>query len=93
MNAHIGHKTDHQAKDKNKNKKKPHGPRVPISIVGAFAEMPSDVDALAEVIALALAADHTQFFFTSAPEAKGMYEKRSRTAWGHAAHRVRQPPC
>ena len=37
--------------------------------------------ALADVIASALAADHTQFFCTSAEEAKGMYKQRFRSAW------------
>ena len=49
--------------------------------------MSSDVDALADVIASALAVDHIQFFSTIAAEAKGMYKQRIRTAWGHAAHR------
>ena len=59
---------------------RPCGSRVPVPIVGAFAEMPSDVDALAEVIASALAAGHIQFFSTSAAEAKGVYKKRIQTA-------------
>ena len=49
--------------------------------------MPSDVNALADVIASALAADHTQFFSTSTAEAKGVYRQNIRTAWGHTAHR------
>ena len=63
------------------------GSRVLVPIIGAFAEMPSDVDALTDVTASALAADHIQFFSTSAAEAKGMYKKRIWTAWGHAARR------
>ena len=35
----------------------------------------------------AIAADHIQFFSTSAAEAKGMYKQRIWTARGHAAHR------
>ena len=66
---------------------KSYGSRVPVPVIGAFAEMSSDVDALAGVTAPALAADHIQFFSTSAAEAKGMYKQRIRTAWGHAAHR------
>ena len=66
---------------------KPYCPRVLVPAIGAFAEMSSDVDALADVTASALAADHIQFFSTSAVEAKGMYKQRIRTAWGHAAHR------
>jgi len=58
-----------------------------VPAVGAFAEMSSDVDALADVIASALAADHIQFFSTSAAGAEGMYKQRIRAAWGHAAHR------
>ena len=49
--------------------------------------MSSDVDALADITASALAADHIQFFSTSAAEAKFMYKQRIRAAWGHAAHR------
>ena len=62
-------------------------------VIGAFAEMPSDVDALTDVTASALAADHIQFFSTSAVEAKGMYKQRIRTAWGHAANWVGPPPA
>ena len=46
------------------------------SDVGAFAEMLSDVDALADVIASALAVNHIQFFSASAVEAKGVYKQR-----------------
>ena len=60
-----------------------------VPVVGAFAEMSSDVDALADVIALALAANHVQFFSISDVEAKGMYKQRIRTAWDHAAHQGR----
>ena len=56
------------------------GSRVPVPVVGAFAEMASDVGALADVTASALAADHIQFFSTSAAEAKGVYKQRIRTA-------------
>ena len=45
-----------------------HGSRVLVPVVGAFAEMSSDVDALLDVAASALAADHIQFFSTSALE-------------------------
>ena len=48
---------------------------------------PLDEDALADVIAPALVADHIQFFSTSATEANGMYKKRTQAAWDHAAHR------
>ena len=63
------------------------GSGVPVPVIGAFAEMSSDVDAPAGVIASGLAARHTQFFSTSAVEAKGMYKQRNRAAWGYAAHR------
>ena len=66
---------------------KPHGPRVLVPVIGAFAGMSSDVDAPADVPAPALAADHVEFFSTSAAEAKAMYKQRIRAAWGHAAHR------
>ena len=59
---------------------------MPAPVIGAFAEMSSDVDAVAGAIASALAADHIQFFSTSAAEAKGMYKQRIRAAWGEAAH-------
>ena len=52
-----------------------------------LAEMSTDVGALADVAASALAADHTQFVSTGALEAMGIYKKRIRTAWVHAAHR------
>ena len=55
--------------------------------VGPLEHMLQDVEALADVTASALAADHIQFFSTSAAEAKGMYKKRIWTAWGHAARR------
>ena len=55
--------------------------------IGAFAEVSSDVGALADVTASAPAAYLIQFFSTSAVEAEGMYKQRTRTAWGHAAHR------
>ena len=58
-----------------------------VPIIGAFAEMPSGVGALADVTASALSADHIQFLSTSAAEAKGMYKQRIRAVWGHAAHR------
>ena len=58
-----------------------------VLVVVAFAEMPSDVDSIADVIASALAADHIQFFSISAVKARGMYKQRIRTAWDHAANR------
>ena len=64
---------------------KSYGSKVSVPVIGAFAEMSSDVEALADVTASALAADHIQLFSTSAVEAKGVYEQRTRTAWGHAA--------
>ena len=63
------------------------GSRVLVPVIGAFVEMSSDVEALADITTSALAADHIQFFSTSAAEAKGVYKQRIRTAWGHAAHR------
>ena len=66
---------------------KSYGPGVPVPVISAFAEMPSDVEALTDVTASALAAYHIQFFSTSAVEAKGMCKQRIRAAWGHAAHR------
>ena len=40
---------------------KSYGWRVPAPVIGAFAKMPSDVGALADVTAPALVADHTHF--------------------------------
>ena len=51
---------------------KSYGPGLLVPVIGAFAEIYSDADALADVTASALAADHTQFFSTSAAEAKGI---------------------
>ena len=65
---------------------KSYGPRILVPVIGAFAEM-WHVEALADVTASALAADHIQFFPTSSAEARGMYKQRIQTAWGHAAHR------
>ena len=70
------------------------GSRVPVSELeleleliqsdgGAFAEMSSDVGALADVTATALAAGNIQFLSISAVEARGMYKRRIRSAWGH----------
>ena len=55
----------------------------------AFDEMSSDVEALADVIESALAADHNQVYSTSAAEAKGLREQRIRTAWAHLLDRRR----
>ena len=76
-----------QASSQSAISRSPYGPRLPVPIIGAFAEMPSDMDALADVTASAFAAGHIQFISTSAAEAKGMYKQRIRAAWGHAAHR------
>ena len=50
-----------------------------VPVIGAFAEMSSDVVALVDVTASVLSADHIQFFSTSAVEAKGIYKQRVRT--------------
>ena len=63
------------------------GSSVSVQTFGAFAEMPLDVNALADVFAPAPAADLTQYFSTSALKARGMYKQHTRAAWGHAAHR------
>jgi hypothetical protein len=63
------------------------GSGVPVPVIGAFAEMSSDVDAPADVIASGLAARHTQFFSTSTLEAGSMYKPRIRAARGHLARR------
>ena len=63
------------------------GGRVLVPVVGAFAEMSSDTELIADLIATALAADHIQFYSESAKQAKGMFKQRIRKAWGHTAHR------
>ena len=65
---------------------KSYGSKAPVSVIGAFSGVSSDLDALAGVIASALADEQIQFFSTSAVEAKGMCKQRIRAAWGHAAH-------
>jgi len=47
----------------------PHGPRLLVPVIGAFAETTSDVDAHADVTAPALAAGNIQFFSTNDVEA------------------------
>ena len=48
------------------------GSRALVPVIGAFAEMFSDVEALADATASALTADHIQFFSASTVEAKGI---------------------
>ena len=66
---------------------KSYGSKVLVPVIGAFAEISSDVDAFADVIPSTLAADRILLSSTSAAEAEGMYKQRIRTTWGHAAHR------
>ena len=61
----------------------PCGSRLPVLVVGAFAEMPSDMDALADVIASALAAYHNQFLYGG----EGHVRVAHAGGVGHAAHR------
>ena len=61
--------------------------RVLAPVVGAFADMSSDVSTLAGTIAVAMTADHLQYFEAGAKEVRGMYLHRIHRAWGHAAHR------
>ena len=60
--------------------------QVPAPVVGAFGEMPSDMYALADVIAAAKTADHLQFFKGSEKKFRGMFRQRLIRDWGHAAH-------
>ena len=60
--------------------------RVLAPVVGAFAEMSSDMYALADVIAATMTADHLQFFNASAKQTRGMFRERVLRDWGHAAH-------
>ena len=48
--------------------------------------MSSDVVAFAGIATLALAAEHIQFFCSSALETRGLYKQDIRTTRGHAAH-------
>ena len=61
---------------------RPCGSRVPVPVVGASAVMSSSN----VIVTLALAAEHIQFFSSSALEAKGFYMQYTRTTRGHAAH-------
>jgi len=45
------------------------------------------VSTLAGTIAVAMTADHLQYFEAGAKEVRGMYLYRIHRAWGHAAHR------
>lgn len=56
-------------------------------VVGAFAEMSSDVHLLADLIASAQAADHCEYFDTLPSEIKGMFLLRTRRNLGLTAHR------
>jgi hypothetical protein len=58
-----------------------------VPVAGAFAEMSSDTDLIADLIATALAGDHVRFYDESAKQAKGMFKQRIRRAWGHTVHR------
>ena len=60
--------------------------RVLAPVVGAFAEMSSDMYALADVISAAMTADHLQFFNAPAKQTRGMFRERLLRDWGHAAH-------
>ena len=70
---------------------KPCGSRVVVPVVGAFADMSSDVDALADITASALAADLIQFFSTSSvdpdvyPTAGLAAMHRSNVTWVYEA--------
>jgi hypothetical protein len=58
-----------------------------VTVVGAFAEMSSDMERIVDFIATALAADHIRLYDESAKQAKGMFKQRIRKSLGHAAHR------
>ena len=49
--------------------------------------MSSDVSTLAGTIAVAMTADHLQYYEAGAKEVRGMYLPRIHRAWGHAAYR------
>ena len=59
---------------------KSYGSKVLVPVVGTFAVVSSDVDALADVIASALAVDYIQFLSTSAAEVNGVCKQRTRAA-------------
>ena len=56
-------------------------------VVGAVAEMPSDVHLLTDLIASAQAADHCEYFAALPSEIKGMFLIRARRSLGLTAHR------
>ena len=56
-------------------------------MVGAFAEMSSDVHLLTDLIASAQAADHCEYFAALPSEIKGMFLTRARRSLGLTAHR------
>ena len=56
-------------------------------VVGAFAEMSSDVHLLTDLIASAQAADHCEYFAALPSEIKGMFLTRARRSLGLTAHR------
>ena len=56
-------------------------------VVGAFAEMSSDVHLLTDLIASAQAADHCEYFAALPSEIKGIFLIRARRGLGLTAHR------
>ena len=56
-------------------------------MVGAFAEMSSDVHLLTDLIASAQAADHCEYFAALPSEIKGLFLIRTRRGLGLTAHR------
>ena len=56
-------------------------------MVGAFAEMSSDVHLLTDIIASAQAADHCEYFAALPSEIRGMFLIRARRGLGLTAHR------
>ena len=61
--------------------------RVLAPVVGAFAEMSSDVGLLADLVASAQAADHCEYFDGPPSGVKGMFLARTRRGLGLTAHR------
>jgi hypothetical protein len=61
--------------------------RVLAPVVGAFAEMSSDVGLLTDLVASALAADHCEYYEGPPSAVKGMFLTRTRRSLGLTAHR------
>ena len=60
--------------------KRYNGGRVPVFVMGAFAEMSEDVSRICDIIAHDLARTHVSYYNSDAKRAKGMYRQRIQKA-------------